>query len=157
MRRTDRERDRAFAYAVIDRCAYGVVAFDAGEEGPYCVPLSLVRIGDELFFHCAQEGRKLELLRARPRVCVSFVADAEPYYAEARGSYSTSFQSAVISGPAFEVTSPAQKTAVLRALCEKLTPDAMEGFERAVARSLEHTGVWGIRMEEATGKEKVRR
>lgn len=156
LRRKDRERDRAFAYGVIDRCTHGVAAFAAGDGAPYCVPLSMVRIGDELYFHCAPEGRKTNLLRARPRVCVSFVAEDAPFYDAARNSYSTYYQSAVVSGPAFEVTEPARKTAVLRALCEKLTPENLDGFDRAAARSLGATAVWGVRMEEASGKEKAR-
>ena len=39
MRRKDRERDRAFAYDVIDRCEYGVAAM-AGEAPVYVVHLS---------------------------------------------------------------------------------------------------------------------
>lgn len=156
MRRKDRERDRAFAYAVIDRCEYGVAAFSTGEEVPYCIPLSLVRVGDELYFHCALEGRKLDLLRADPHVCVTFVTGAQPAYQAEENNYTTFFQSAVVAGTAFEVTDPAQKTAALRALCEKLLPGDMAGFDRAAARSLAATAVWGIRMEEAVGKEKAR-
>lgn len=156
MRRKDRERDRAFAYAVMDRCEYGVAAFSAGEEGPYCVPLSLVRVGDDLYFHCALQGRKLELLRADPRVCVSFVADTEPAYIAGKNSYTTYYKSAVAAGTAFEVTDPAEKTAALRALCEKLLAERMDGFDQAVGRSLSVTAVWGIHMERVTGKEKPR-
>lgn len=154
MRRTDRERDRAFAYAVIDRCGYGTAAFSTGAGAPYCIPLSLVRVGDELYFHCALQGRKVELLRGDPRVCVCFTADADPAYVPEKNEYTTYFSSAVVHGVAFEVTDPERKTAVLRALCEKLTPEHMEGFDQAVARSLSHTGVWGIHMVEAVGKEK---
>ena len=68
MRRSDRARDRSFAFDVIDRCGHGVAALSTGGEGPYCIPLSLVRVGDDLFFHCALEGRKLDLLRRDPRV-----------------------------------------------------------------------------------------
>ncbi len=157
MRRKDRERDRAFAYDVIDRCEYGVAAFCTGEEMPYCIPLSLVRAGDYLYFHCALQGRKLDLLRADPRVCVTFVTDAEPAYVAEGNTYTTWFKSAVVTGTAFEVTDPGQKTEALRALCEKLLSDHMAGFERAVSQSLPVTGVWGIRMEEAVGKEKVRK
>ena len=53
MRRSDRARDRSFAFDVIDRCGHGVAALSTGGEGPYCIPLSLVRVGDDLFFHCA--------------------------------------------------------------------------------------------------------
>ena len=154
MRRKDRERDRAFAYDVIDRCEYGVAAM-AGEGGaPYCVPLSLVRLGDTLYFHCALEGTKLDCLRRSPRVCVSFVASNQA----ALDKFTTYFQSANVIGTAAEVTEAAEKISALRALCEKLTPANMAGdnFERAIAKSLPRTGVWRIRMEEVTGKEKPR-
>ncbi len=157
MRRTDRQRDRAFAYGVIDRCEYGTAAFSTGEETPYCIPLSLVRVGDDLFFHCALQGRKLDLLRARPRVCVTFVTGTQPVYLAEGNNYTTYFQSAVVTGPAFEVTDPEQKTAALRALCEKLLPGDMEGFDAAIRRSLSATAVWGIHMETAEGKEKARK
>ncbi len=155
MRRKDRARGRDFAYGVIDRCTYGTAAFPTGDGTPYCIPLSMVRIGDELYFHCATAGSKIDLLRARPRLCASFVAEDAPFYDAARNSYSTRYQSAVVSGPAFEVTDPARKTAVLRALCEKLTPESMDGFEQAAARSLNITAVWGVHIEEASGKERV--
>ena len=155
MRRGDRERDRAFAYAVIDHSEYGTAAFSTGKGEPYCVPLSLVRVGDDLFFHCALQGRKLELLRADPRVCVAFVTGTEPAYIAAENNFTTFFKSAVVNGTAFEVTDPEQKTAALRALCEKLLPDHMDGFDRAVGRSLPATAVWGIHMDRAVGKEKA--
>ncbi len=150
MRRTDRERDRAFALAVIDRCEYGVAAISTGEEMPYCIPLSLVRVEDELYFHCALEGYKLDLLRKNPKVCISFVGSNQA----ASDSFTTYFQSAVVMGTAYEVTQEQEKIAALRALCEKLTPANMEDFDNAIARSLARTGVWGIHMEQVTGKEK---
>ena len=113
MRRKDRERDRAFAYDVIDRCEYCVAAM-AGEGGaPYCVPLSLVRLGDTLYFHCALEGTKLDCLRRSPRVCVSFVASNQA----AQDKFTTYFQSANVIGTATEVTEEAEKISALRALC----------------------------------------
>jgi len=140
---------------VIDRCEYGTVAFPGEGGEPYCIPLSLVRMGDALFFHCARQGHKLELLRGGGRVCVSFVTDALPVYIAPQNNYTTAYKSAVVTGPAQEVTDPAQKTAALRALCEKLLPDHMEGFDRAIDRTLEVTSVWKISMESAVGKERA--
>ena len=154
MRRKDRERDRAFAYDVMDRCAYGVAAM-TGEGGePYCIPLSLVRLEDMLYFHCALEGTKLDLLKQHPKVCVSFVAANQA----AEDKFTTYFQSANVVGTASEVTDDQEKILALRTLCEKLTPANMTGdnFDRAVAKSLPRTGVWRIQMEEVTGKEKRR-
>lgn len=154
MRRKDRERDKEFAYDVIDRCQYGVAAMTGADALPYCVPLSLVRLEDKLYFHCALEGTKLELLRQNPQVCVSFVA----FNQAAEDKFTTYFQSANVLGTACEVTDDQEKILALRALCEKLTPANMEAdnFQRAIAKSLPRTGVWSIQIREVTGKEKRR-
>ena len=138
MRRTDRQRGEDFALEVIDRCAYGVAAMTAGDGAPYCIPLSLVRLGDFLYFHCAMEGTKVDLLRRDPRICISFVGENQA----AQDDFTTYFQSACVE----------------RALCEKLTPSHMTGdnFDRAMERSLARTGVWKIRICSLTGKEKPR-
>lgn len=150
MRRKDRERDRDFGLAVIDECEYGTVAIQ-GEE-PYCLPLSLVRIGEDLYFHCALEGKKIDLLRQNPAVWVSFVGQNTA----AEDDFTTYFTSAMVKGTATEVTDEGEKLAALRALCQKLTPGHMPAFEVEVARSFAVTGIWKIHMDEITAKEKKR-
>ena len=156
MRRNDRARDRDFSLALIDRCTHGVMALSTGEAVPYCLPLSLVRVGDELYFHCAMKGRKVELLRRFPQVCVTFVGEDRPAFV-APNEYTTYFQSAIVTGTASEVTDPAEKTEALRALCRKVTPEHMEGFDAAMEKSLSVTAVWKIHMEEISGKAKLER
>ncbi|RKI70595.1 pyridoxamine 5'-phosphate oxidase family protein [bacterium 1xD42-67] len=156
MRRDDRAQDRDFSLALIDRCTHGVMALSTGEPLPYCLPLSFVRIGEDLFFHCAREGRKVDLLRRSPQVCVTFIGDDRPAFV-APAMYTTYFQSVIITGTAAEVRDPSEKSAALRALCQKVTPDHMEGFEAALEQSLAVTAVWRIRMEEISGKAKLER
>ena len=128
-----------------------------GEDMPYCLPLTFVRVGDDLYFHCARQGRKVELLRRDPRVCVTFVGEDRPFFSDSPASYSTYFQSAIVTGTATEVTDDREKTAALLALCQKVTPDHVGGgkFEEAIGRSLAVTAVWKIRMEQVTGKAKL--
>ena len=154
MRRNDRARDRDFSLALIDRCTHGVMALSTGEPIPYCLPLSFVRVGDDLYFHCAREGRKIDLLRRFPQVCVTFVGDDRPVFT-APASYSTWFQSAIVTGTASEITDPAEKTEALRALCQKLTPEHMDSFLSAIEKSLAVTAVWKVHMEEISGKAKL--
>lgn len=154
MRRSDRAQDRDFSLALIDRCTHGVMAISTGEPVPYCLPLSLVRVGEALYFHCARQGRKTDLLRRFPQVCVTFVGDDRPYFAHP-ATYSTWFQSVIVTGTASEVTDPTEKTEALRALCQKMAPDAMDGFMPAVGKSLAATAVWKIHMEEISGKAKL--
>lgn len=157
MRRSDRAQSLEFAQALIDRCTYGVVAISTGEDTPYCLPLSLVRVDNRLYFHCAKQGRKLDLLRRNPKVCVTFVGTSEPAYVESNNTFTDYFQSAMVTGTASEVLDDDEKIEALRALCTKVTPEGMSGdnFERAVSGSLAVTGVWRIEMEEVTAKAKL--
>lgn len=154
MRRNDRARDRDFSTALIDRCTHGVMAISTGEDTPYCLPLSFVRVGEDLYFHCALEGRKTDLLRKHPRVCVTFVGRDEPAL-EPPANYTTYFQSVIVTGAAREVTEEGEKIAALRALCQRLLPQHMaeDTFQRALS-SLAVTAVWKIHMDHISGKEK---
>lgn len=73
MRRKDREvAERSEIAHILDICKTACIAM-AGEEGPYVVPLSYGYDwkGDclELYFHCAKEGKKLEILKYNNQVC----------------------------------------------------------------------------------------
>ena len=132
MRRNDRAQSQEFSLALIDRCTHGVLALHTGEDTPYCLPLSFVRIENRLYFHCAREGRKIDLLRRFPQVCVTFVGDDRPVFLP-----------------------PEEKTLALQALCQKLTPEHMDGFQAALDSSLDITALWRIDMAEITGKAKL--
>ena len=157
MRRNDRAQSLEFSLALIDRCTHGVVAF-ASEDAPYCIPLSLIRIDNALYFHCAREGKKLELLRKNNQVCVTFVGNDSPAFVADKQYYTTYFESVLVTGRAFEVTSSEEKILALRRLCEVRTPDGMTGdhFDHAVAASLSRVVVFRIDMDEITGKAKFK-
>lgn len=154
MRRKDRQRDEAFCLELIDRCTHGVMALTTGEDIPYCLPLSFVRLDKSLYFHCAKSGRKTDLLRACPKVCVTFVGRDDPAYHE--GDYTTLFASAIVTGTAHEVTDDKEKILALEALCRKLLPEHMDedNFPRSIAQSLSVTAVWRIDLEHISGKAK---
>ena len=74
MRRKDREvQSLDEIFGILNRCNTVRIGFQ-GDKYPYVVPVSF---GAELvdgqvivYFHCARQGMKLELLKANPRVCV---------------------------------------------------------------------------------------
>ena len=74
MRRKDREvADKSEIYDILQRCGTVRIAMH-GPEYPYIVPVSFgaERVEDQVivYFHCAQEGMKIDLLGKDPRVCV---------------------------------------------------------------------------------------
>lgn len=148
MRRTDRQMDMDSAWQAVDACGFATVSMLLPEGEPYCVPLSIARIGETLYFHCAQEGLKLEALRKHPAVCVSCVGMAEPVH----DKFTTRYTSAILTGTAREVTDEAEKIRALRAICEKYTPENMSRFDAAIAQSLSRTGIWRIDVTDITGK-----
>ncbi|MCI8359962.1 MAG: 5-nitroimidazole antibiotic resistance protein [Clostridiales bacterium] len=148
MRRKDRESSRSFAEKIADTCEWAVLSMVDPEGAPYCVPLSIVRQDDLVYFHTAKQGRKLDCLRYSPRVCLACVGDTS----RPPDQFTTLYESAILEGTAEEVGDEAEKIHALRLLCQRHTPANMERFDEAVARSLAVTGVWKIRVEGMTGK-----
>jgi nitroimidazol reductase NimA-like FMN-containing flavoprotein (pyridoxamine 5'-phosphate oxidase superfamily) len=150
MRRKDRERDRGFAERVVDSCLYAVLATVNDDGSPYCVPLSIVRDGEWVYFHCARGGHKIDNLKKRNRVCLSCVGKVE----EPPDHFTVVYESAIVFGRAEEVLAETEKVRALRILCERHTPANMTAFDDEMAREYRATGVWKIHIEEISGKQR---
>ncbi|MCL1927948.1 MAG: pyridoxamine 5'-phosphate oxidase family protein [Treponema sp.] len=148
MRRKDRETTREEALLILDRASWGVLSVADHKAAPYCVPLSFIRETDWLYFHCAMEGHKLEILRARPKVCITFVGNVE--FPE--NCFTAVYESAIVFGTAEEVTNDKEKLHGLRILSERFIPGNMHAFENEAAQMLSRTAVWKIHIDEITGK-----
>lgn len=77
MRRTDREvTGLEEICSILSRCESGALALVDGDR-PYAVPVSFGFEQDgasaAIYFHCAGEGKKLDLIRKNPNAC--FTAD----------------------------------------------------------------------------------
>lgn len=156
MRKKSREMSAEWALDVMRKAPYVTVSFTRPDGTPYGVPLSLANTDDETwYFHCAQEGDKLDALRANPRVWLSATTTCAPYYDSLQGSYTLQFKSAMAHGVAEIVTDDEEKIAALRAICERFLPKHMDGFDASIARSLGRTTVVRIKLTEPpTGKRK---
>ncbi|MBI5000783.1 MAG: pyridoxamine 5'-phosphate oxidase family protein [Euryarchaeota archaeon] len=77
MRRKDKEiTDRSEMEAILRKAQVCRIALSDGGE-PYIVPVNFGFEGDAIFFHCATEGRKLDIIRKNPKVCFEVDADVE--------------------------------------------------------------------------------
>lgn len=150
MRRKDREMDEAFALGIADKCEYAVLSVLDSEGAPYCVPVSIVRDGRDIFFHCAKEGKKVDAMRKNPEVCIACVGDTRRMEDE----FTTEFESAIIRGGAEEVLEDGQKIHALRLLCQRHTPTNMHNFDAEVRKSLSRTAVWRVAIRTISGKRK---
>lgn len=171
MRRKDREMPETFAFYVIDKSEYGILAFCDGGE-PYTVPLSMVRAGRTLYYHSAKRGRKVSLAKDNPQVSVSFVgsvhvpnvlskeemdailADPSKHSQFGKKVFTTGFESVQATGTLREVTDREEMIEALRRLCEKYTPSKMDYFEAAATGSLHITAIFAVDMDHISAKRK---
>lgn len=142
MRKKSREMDAAWALEVMDKAPYMTVSMTDVNGMPYSVPLSLARVnGNTFYFHCATEGKKLDILRTNPHVCLTAVSKCKPTVGPKDGSFSLEYKSAIAFGRTEIVTDDAEKREALRAISQRFLPNHMDAFEAALERSMARTAV----------------
>ena len=144
MRRTERQMlDVEFMHAVLRDAQEIYIAMNA-EGAPYVLPVNHVFHEGCIYFHCAAEGRKLDLLRADPRVGFSTAVDI------AVDGAATRYRCVCGNGVAEIVTDDAAlKNSVLRVIADRFkAPCRFPVSEKKFAA----TGLVRIRIENMTGK-----
>ncbi|MDE6189641.1 MAG: pyridoxamine 5'-phosphate oxidase family protein [Clostridia bacterium] len=150
MRRKDREMTSEFAMEVVDKCEWATIAMVTPDKTPYCVPVTIARIGGFIYFHCAKDGQKIDCLNSCDDVCVSCVGNT----LRLEDEFSTKYESAIVFGKAVRVTDDNEKIAALRELCLRHTPTNMKNFDEAIQKSLWRTDIWKVSIDSITGKSK---
>lgn len=75
MRRSQKEvTDKAIMYDIIERCDVVRVGFSVNDV-PYIVPMNFGFKDDVFYFHGAQEGRKIDMMKTNPKVCFELDTD----------------------------------------------------------------------------------
>lgn len=156
MRKSQRQHDAQWALEVIDRAPFLTVSMVRPDGTPYGVPVNAVRKGDRtIYFHCADEGEKIDCIMRQPIVSVSAVSKCSPRYEEEKNNFTEYYNSAIGIGRAEKVTDDTEKIEALRLICERFLPKYMNHFEEAIARSLNRTTVIRIILTEPpVGKSK---
>ncbi|MDR2055387.1 MAG: pyridoxamine 5'-phosphate oxidase family protein [Desulfovibrio sp.] len=113
MRRKEREmRDPAFMHGVLADARQMCLAFNA-DGAPYIVAVNHVFYKSALWFHCAAEGRKLDLLRADPRLGFFAAVDI------AQDGTTTRYRSVCGTGRAEIINDAGLKLDILKAVAER--------------------------------------
>lgn len=91
------------------------IAFTRDDE-PYIVPLSFGYEDGALYFHTGKKGRKLDMLRANPRVCFEVEQEVSVVKATSPCKFNMAYTSLVGFGKAGIVETDAAKRAGLDAI-----------------------------------------
>lgn len=147
MRRNDRQVSEEEAREVLANGEYAVFSMVDENGRPYSVPLSYCVTDDAVYFHCADEGAKLDHLRRDPHASVCVVGRTEVLPAK----FTTRYESCVVTGIASEVFGD-EKRSALEGLIAKYSPDHLESGARYIDEQGDETVVVKVAIETITGK-----
>jgi uncharacterized protein len=156
MRRKDREvTDFDEMIGILERCPVGHLALSDGDRA-YVVPLNFAwRVQDgkmTVYFHCAKEGRKIDLLRKNPNAC--FEADCS--FSVVKGStacrWSALYESVIGAGRAALAEDPEEKKEAFDLLMKRY---GFEGTPVYGPAELAEVAVIRLELEHISGKQKL--
>ena len=153
MRRDDREiTDWATIEEILCQGKYAILALCRNDE-PYAVTLNYGYDGASrsLFFHCAQEGLKTEIVRENARVCATVIDDR----GYVQGECEHRFRSVVIRGTDEILSDFETKKHALNVLVDHLESDPEPVKARTMGKpeQIHSVGAWKIRIEECSAKQ----
>ncbi len=152
LRRHDLAISEKEAWQLIKEAEIGFLATADKKGNPYGIVLNHVAGDDCLYFHSAEEGRKMDHIKENPQVTYTVV----PEHKVLPEKKSASYKSAVVFGKALIVTDEKEKRKALKKLMEKYSP----GYDCAPLNNLAEdmkTGVVKIVPEQITGKQSADR
>lgn len=149
MRRKEKEiSSRGEIDEIISKCQICHLGMALNDQ-PYVIPVNFGHDGDQIYFHTAGKGKKLDILALNPRVCFQMECNTglvagtpEPC------DWSFAFESIVGFGQVHELIQPKEKKEGLMHIVRHYGGKAALPAEKKMAA----VRVWCIRIEEVTGK-----
>jgi hypothetical protein len=138
---------------LLERTSVGRLAVTT-EEGPYIVAVNYLFFEGSIYFHSGLSGRKIEALRADPRVCFLIDKVGPQVLWEQGCGISQIYKSVVCFGKAEFVEDPVEKRGMLERMIRKYVPSNYP-LPPMTDQNVEKTAVVRIIIESMSGKENV--
>jgi hypothetical protein len=148
MRRKKQSLSTAETMEILKTCTCGVLGVFGDDGYPYTVPLSYVYQEGKLFFHCAQEGHKIDAINRNDKVSFC-VIDQDKIIPE---KFTTHYRSAIAFGRARILTDEAEKRRALESLVARFSPGYLVEGQQEIERDLHRTCIVEVKIEHLTGK-----
>jgi len=118
------------------------------ENRPYIVPLCFGYDQHTLYFHCAPEGKKIDILRKNNQVCFEFDIDQELVKAEQACKFDMKYRSVIGFGKAYLVGDPESKQKALEVIMQHYAGQSYTFPEDIVNK----TAIIKVEIESISGK-----
>ncbi|MEZ4526828.1 MAG: pyridoxamine 5'-phosphate oxidase family protein [Desulfobacterales bacterium] len=149
MNRKDKEiQKQSEIFCIIENaavCRLGIF----GEEYPYIVPLCFGYEDNALYFHSANKGKKIDLLKKNPKVCFEMDMDHEVKILSKTCAWGMRYQSVVGFGECEFLESDEEKRHGLDVIVRHYSPDVSSDYTDT---ALNHTAVFRVHIRSMSGK-----
>jgi nitroimidazol reductase NimA-like FMN-containing flavoprotein (pyridoxamine 5'-phosphate oxidase superfamily) len=135
---------------VIRRCQFCHLSMVDADGKPYVLPMNFGFKEDVIYLHGAQHGRKIDILKTNPAVCINFTTDHELRYQseQVACSWSMKYRSVICYGDAEFILDPEEKTAALHILMAQYSD---QGFTFNPP-SIREVNVWRVKVSKMDGR-----
>jgi len=149
MRRTDKEiTSLDQIHAIIRDCEVCRLGLAVDGE-PYVVPVSFGFNGEAVFFHSAKRGKKIDMMKANPRICVQFERNVKLVTDDDDAcSWTFQFESVIGFGSVAELVGVAEKARGLNRIMQHYS-GRVWSFD---GPHMSATRVWRVDLDILTGK-----
>ena len=150
MRRSEKEiADASVVMSVIEQSLVCRLGLSDGYR-PYVVPLCFGYQDGCLYFHCAPDGEKIEMLRKNSQVCFEFDINAQTIQNELACNWSMKYQSVIGFGKAVFVEDSEEKSMALDIIMRQYSDHRNYSIPKD---SLKAITVVKVLIESMTGKQ----
>ena len=149
VRRTDREiKDKEEMEAIIQQAQVCHVGLSEKDE-PYVVPMDFGYKDNCLYFHCAKEGKKLDIIRKNNNVCFEVDIDHQMTKPENKPcGWDAKYRCVIGFGKAYFIEDFKEKAKALNVLIQHYGADSYEIADEI----LNKVGIIKIEISSMTGK-----
>ena len=116
---------------------------------PYVIPINFVYEEDFFYFHCAKKGRKIDILKKNPQVCIEIDEDQKVVIPKGNLLQTTmAYRSIIAFGKAILIDDSEEKNKALQLLLSKYTNQTAKIPENM----LKQTGIIKVEINYLTAK-----
>lgn len=148
MRRNKRAIEENEIIEVLLSAEYGILSTISEDDTPYGTPINFAYDDGKIYFHCANDGHKLDNIRYNSSGCFTIVDSVELLPSK----FSTKYRSVVVFGKLQIVNDTDEKKNGLIKIIEKLSPDFVEKGIKYIDGAFDRVTVVRMDIDHMTGK-----
>lgn len=151
MNQIKRKLSDEVTFDLLRKGEHGILALNGDHGYPYAVPITYLYFDDCIYFHSADHGYKIDILKRNQKACLTVILNVEVIPSK----FNATFESVIVTGDISFVEHKDEKNRSLEYLLDRFSPEHKEiGMKFIHGLFGEKTSVFKMKIKEISGKGK---